>query len=148
MSFVEQDDVFCRRRALSIHRRVRGIRQGQAVTKSWPRIPFAEALRKYGSDKPDLRNPIVMQDASEHFRGSGSRCFARMLEDPKKPGVGDTRARRRQPRLLRPDEFLGAGRGQPGLGYIMWREGGEGAGSSRQQYRPRSAPPLSAHSLA
>ena len=42
-----------------------------------------EALLKYGSDKPDLRNPIEMQDVSEHFRGSGFKVFARLLEDPK-----------------------------------------------------------------
>ena len=67
--------------------------KGKPVTKGWPRIPFAEALKKYGSDKPDLRNPIVMQDVSEHFRGSGFKVFARMLEDPKNqvwaiPGTG------------------------------------------------------------
>ncbi len=65
-------------------RRVRGIRGRPSVTPSpWPRIPYAESMAKYGSDKPDLRNPIVMQDVSEHFRGSGFKIFARMLEDPK-----------------------------------------------------------------
>ena len=45
-----------------------------------PRIPYREAMLKYGSDKPDLRNPIRMQDVSEHFRGSGFKVFAGMIE--------------------------------------------------------------------
>ena len=54
------------------------------MTKGWPRIPYDEAIRKYGSDKPDLRNPIEMQDVTEHFRGSGFKVFAGMIEkDPK-----------------------------------------------------------------
>jgi aspartyl-tRNA synthetase len=92
MSFVEQDDVFAAMEPV-----VTGVfeefAKGKPVTKGWRRIPFAEALKKYGSDKPDLRNPIEMQDVSEHFRGSGFKVFARMLEDPKNqvwaiPGTG------------------------------------------------------------
>ena len=60
-----------RRDGAGHYRRVRGVANGKPVTKNWPRIPFAESLRKYGTDKPDLRNPLVMQDVSEHFRGSG-----------------------------------------------------------------------------
>jgi aspartyl-tRNA synthetase len=103
-------------------------RQGKPVTKGWRKIPFAEALKKYGSDKPDLRNPIEMQDVSEHFRGSGFKVFARMLEDPKNqvwgipdPGGGSRAFCDRM-------NSWAQGEGQPGLGYIMWREGGEGAG--------------------
>jgi aspartyl-tRNA synthetase len=127
MSFVEQDDVFA-----AVEPVITGVfeefAQGKPVTKSWPRIPFAEALRKYGSDKPDLRNPILMQDVSEHFRGSGFKVFARMLEDPKNqvwaiPGVGGG-SRAFCDRM----NSWAQGEGQPGLGYIMWREGGEGAG--------------------
>ena len=92
MSFVEQDDVFAAMEPV-----VTGVfeefAKGKPVTKGWPRIPFAEALKKYGSDKPDLRNSIEMQDVSEHFRGSGFKVFARMLEDKKNqvwaiPGPG------------------------------------------------------------
>ena len=50
-------------------------------------------MRKYGTDKPDLRNPIEMQDVSEHFRGSGFKVFAGMLEGPEGPGLGDPGAR-------------------------------------------------------
>jgi aspartyl-tRNA synthetase len=127
MSFVEQEDVFA-----AVEPVITGVfeefAKGKPVTKSWPRIPFAEALRKYGSDKPDLRNPILMQDVSEHFRGSGFKVFARMLEDPKNqvwaiPGPGGG-SRAFCDRM----NSWAQGEGQPGLGYIMWREGGEGAG--------------------
>ena len=127
MSFVEQDDVFA-----AVEPVITGVfeefAKGKPVTKNWPRIPFAEALRKYGSDKPDLRNPIIMQDVSEHFRGSGFKVFARMLEDPKNqvwaiPGTGGG-CRAFCDRM----NSWAQGEGQPGLGYIMWREGGEGAG--------------------
>jgi aspartyl-tRNA synthetase len=127
MSFVTQDDVFAAMEPV-----VTGVfeefAKGKPVTKGWPRIPFAEAIRKYGSDKPDLRNPIVMQDVSEHFRGSGFKVFARMLEDPKNqvwgiPGNGGG-SRAFCDRM----NSWAQGEGQPGLGYIMWREGNGGAG--------------------
>jgi aspartyl-tRNA synthetase len=127
MSFVTQDDVFAAMEPV-ITGVFEDFAKGKPVTKSWPRIPFAEALRKYGSDKPDLRNPIVMQDVSEHFRGSGFKVFARMLEDSKNqvwaipaPGGGSRAFCDRM-------NSWAQGEGQPGLGYIMWREGGDGAG--------------------
>lgn len=127
MSFVTQEDVFAAMEPV-----ITGVfeefAKGRPVTKGWRRIPFAEALRKYGSDKPDLRNPIEMQDVSEHFRGSGFKVFARMLEDSKNqvwaipaPGGGSRAFCDRM-------NSWAQGEGQPGLGYIMWREGGEGAG--------------------
>jgi aspartyl-tRNA synthetase len=127
MSFVTQDDVFAGMEPV-ITGVFEDFAKGKPVTKGWPRIPFAEALRKYGSDKPDLRNPIVMQDVSEHFRGSGFKVFARMLEDQKNqvwaiPGPGGG-SRAFCDRM----NSWAQGEGQPGLGYIMWREGGEGAG--------------------
>jgi aspartyl-tRNA synthetase len=70
---------------------------GKPVTRI-PRIPYADAMRKYGSDKPDLRNPIEMQDVSEHFRGSGFKVFARMLEKIRRLRSGRFRRRRRRAR--------------------------------------------------
>ena len=127
MSFVEQNDVFD-----AVEPVIRGVfedfAEGKPVTQKFPRIPYAEAMRKYGSDKPDLRNPLVMQDVSEHFRGSGFKVFARMLEDAKNevwaipaPGGGSRAFCDRMNSWAQSE-------GQPGLGYIMWREGGDGAG--------------------
>ena len=127
MSFVTQDDVFN-----AVEPVMRGVfeefAEGKPVTPKFPLIPFATAMRKYGSDKPDLRNPLLMQEVSEHFRGSGFKVFARMLEDPKNqvwaiPGPGGG-SRAFCDRM----NSWAQGEGQPGLGYIMWREGGEGAG--------------------
>jgi aspartyl-tRNA synthetase len=127
MSFVTQDDVFATMEPV-----ITGVfnefAEGKPVTQGWPRIPFAEAMQKYGTDKPDLRNPLIMQDVSEHFRGSGFKVFARMLEDPRNrvwaiPGPGGG-SRAFCDRM----NSWAQGEGQPGMGYIMWREGGEGAG--------------------
>src|SRR4029077_14667376 len=66
MSFVTQEDVFT-----AVEPVLRGVFDefsgGKPVTKKFPRIPYAEAMLKYGSDKPDLRNPIVIADVSEEF---------------------------------------------------------------------------------
>jgi aspartyl-tRNA synthetase len=120
MSFVEQGDVFDAMEPV-----IRGVfdefARGKPVTPSpWPRIPYAEAMRKYGSDKPDLRNPIVMQDVSEQFRGSGFKVFARLLEVEKNevwaipaPGGGQRTFADRM-------NAWAQGEGQPGLGYILF----------------------------
>lgn len=96
--------------------------EGKPVSQTFRRIPYAEAIRLYGTDKPDLRNPIEMQDASEHFRGSGFKVFARMLEEetnavwaiPAKTGGSRAFCDRMN--------SWAQGEGQPGLGYIFWRE--------------------------
>ncbi len=119
MSFVTQEDVFA-----TIEPVITGIfeefAKGKSVTKGWPRIPYAEALRKYGSDKPDLRNPLIMQEVSEHFRGSNFKVFARMLEDPANqvwaipgPGGGQRTFADRMNSWAQSE-------GQPGLGYILF----------------------------
>lgn len=127
MSFVTQEDVFAAMEPV-----ITGVfeefARGKPVTKGWRRIPFAEALRKYGSDKPDLRNPIEMQDVSEHFRGSGFKVFARMLEHPKNQVWAIPAAGGGSRAFCDRMNSWAQGEGQPGLGYIMWREGGEGAG--------------------
>jgi len=127
MSFVEQEDIFATMEPV-----IGGIFEefgnGKSVTKTWPRIPYAEAIAKYGSDKPDLRNPLVMQDVSEHFRGSGFKVFARILEDEKNrvwaipAPKGGSRA------FCDRMNSWAQGEGQPGLGYLMIKEDGEGQG--------------------
>ncbi|MEA2928636.1 MAG: aspartyl-tRNA synthetase [Hyphomicrobiales bacterium] len=126
MSFVTQDDVFA-----AIEPVMRGtfeeFADGKPVTQKFPLIPFAEALRKYGTDKPDLRNPIEMQDVSEIFRGSGFKVFARILETGAKnqvwaipaPGGGSRAFCDRM-------NAWAQGEGQPGLGYIFFVDEGGG----------------------
>jgi aspartyl-tRNA synthetase len=121
MSFVTQDDVFN-----AVEPVMRGVFEefagGKPVTAKFPLIPYAEALRKYGTDKPDLRNPIEMQDVSEIFRGSGFKVFARILETNPKAAVwaipapgGGSRA------FCDRMNSWAQGEGEPGLGYIMFR---------------------------
>ena len=127
MSFVTQEDIFQKMEPI-----VRSVfaefADGKPVTEVFPRIPFDQAIAKYGSDKPDLRNPIEMQDVTEHFRGSGFKVFAGMIEkDPKvrvwaiPAPTGGSRA------FCDRMNSWAQGEGQPGLGYIFFREG-EGAG--------------------
>ena len=105
MSFVEQEDVFA-----AIQPVIQGIFEefgaGHKVDAVWPRISYADAALWYGTDKPDLRNPIKMARVSEHFAGSGFGIFAKLAgkrghRDPRNPGAG-----RRQPQVLRPDECV------------------------------------------
>jgi aspartyl-tRNA synthetase len=127
MSFVTQEDVFAAIEPV-MHGVFNEFANGKRVS-SYPfqRIPYREAIAKYGSDKPDLRNPIEMQDVSEHFRGGGFGLFARILDaDPKNriwaipaPGGGNRAFCDRM-------NSWAQGEGQPGLGYIFWRDGEEG----------------------
>jgi aspartyl-tRNA synthetase len=120
MSFVTQDDVFD-----AVEPVIRGVFEefggGKAVTPKFPRIPYGEAIRKYGVDKPDLRNPIVMQDVSEIFRGSGFKIFARILDAGSKAAVWAIPAPRGGSRAFcdRMNSWA-QGEGQPGLGYIFY----------------------------
>ncbi|PKQ05115.1 MAG: aspartate--tRNA ligase [Alphaproteobacteria bacterium HGW-Alphaproteobacteria-11] len=140
MSFVEQDDVFSAIEPV-LHGLFEKFANGRKVSPyPFERIPYADAMRKYGSDKPDLRNPIEMQNVTDHFRGSGFKVFAGLIEkDPKvevwaipAPGGGNRAFCDRM-------NSWAQGEGQPGLGYIFFRErdhsgggdedgGGSGAG--------------------
>src|SRR5271155_5683479 len=83
MSFATQEDVFSTMEPI-MHGVFEEFAQGKPVTPyPFPRIPCRESIAKYGTDKPDLRNPLVMQDVSDHFRGGGFGLFARILEDAK-----------------------------------------------------------------
>jgi aspartyl-tRNA synthetase len=120
MSFVTQDDVFD-----AVEPVIRGVFEefgdGKPVTPKFPRIPYQEAIRKYGVDKPDLRNPIVMQDVSGIFRGSGFKIFARILETNAKGAVWAIPAPRGGSRAFcdRMNSWA-QGEGQPGLGYVIF----------------------------
>ena len=88
MSFVTQEDVFA-----AIEPVLSGVflefADGRSVTPAgeFPRIPYKEALLKYGTDKPDLRNPLLISEVGSSFRGSGFGLFARIVE-----GGGTVRA--------------------------------------------------------
>ena len=126
MSFVTQDDVF-----EAVEPVIRGVFEefgdGKPVTTQFPRIPYGSAMRTYGTDKPDLRNPIKMSDVSHHLRGGGFKIFANLLASDANAQVwaipapgGGSRA------FCDRMNSWAQGEGQPGLGYIFWREGEEG----------------------
>jgi aspartyl-tRNA synthetase len=126
MSFVTQDDVFA-----AVQPVLQGLFEhfgkGRKVHADWPRIAYRDSLKWFGSDKPDLRNPIRMQDVSEHFRGSGFAIFAKLLEQegnevraipaPKGPS-GEPVGRKFCDRM----NAFAQQQGLPGMGYIFWRK--------------------------
>jgi len=134
MSFVEQEDIFAAVEPV-IGGIFREFGNGKHVTPSpWPRIPYATSMEKYGSDKPDLRirnpytnAPLEMADVSEHFRGSNFKVFARILEDAKNRVWAIPAPSGGQRTFCDRMNSWAQGEGQPGLGYMFWREGEEGA---------------------
>jgi aspartyl-tRNA synthetase len=125
MSFVEQEDILATMEPV-----MRGVfeafAQGKPVSQSFRRIPYDVAMRTYGSDKPDLRNPIEMQAVSEHFAGSGFKVFANILANDPKAEVWAIPAKTGGSRAFCDRMNAWAqGEGQPGLGYIFWRKEGE-----------------------
>ncbi|KGJ22191.1 aspartate--tRNA ligase [Paracoccus sanguinis] len=126
MSFVEQKDVFA-----AVQPVIQGLFEtfggGRRVDADWPLIPYVESLRKYGTDKPDLRNPIEMQDVSEHFRGSGFGIFAKLLErdgtEVRAIPAPTGGSRKFADRM---NAFAQA-QGLPGMGYIFWRKAEDGS---------------------
>ena len=125
MSFVTQQDVFD-----TIEPVIHGIFDefggGHKVDTNWPQISYRDAALWYGTDKPDLRNPIKMQVVSEHFRGSGFKIFASLLENEgteiraiPAPKGGSRKFCDRMNAFAQKE-------GLPGMGYIFWRDLGEG----------------------
>ena len=125
MSFVEQQDIFD-----AIQPVITGIFEefggGQKVDESWQQISYRDAALWYGSDKPDLRNPIKMQTVSSHFKGSGFAIFAKLLEQAgteiraiPAPTGGSRKFCDRMNAFAQKE-------GLPGMGYIFWRDQGEG----------------------
>ncbi|KQT52954.1 MULTISPECIES: aspartate--tRNA ligase [unclassified Aureimonas] len=139
MSFVEQEDIF-----QTMEPVIRGIFEdfadGKPVTQTFARIPYAESIRKYGSDKPDLRNPIEMSAVTESFAGSGFKVFANMIAGDPEVEVWAIPAKTGGSRAFcdRMNSWA-QGQGQPGLGYIFWREEAgaiEGAGPLAKNIGP------------
>ena len=138
MSFVEQSDVFD-----TIQPVMQGIFEefggGRKVDTEWPLISYKDAALWYGTDKPDLRNPIRMQDVSEHFKGSGFAIFAKLLEQEgtqiraiPAPTGGSRKFCDRMNAFAQKE-------GLPGMGYIFWREaegGMEAAGPLAKNIGP------------
>jgi len=127
MSFVTQDDVFAAIEPVlhGVFTEFASFSGGDKTVSPYPfvRIPYREAISKYGSDKPDLRNPIEMQDVSEHFRGGGFGLFARILDGDAKNAIWAIPAPTGGSRAFcdRMNSWA-QGEGQPGLGYIFWSE--------------------------
>ena len=127
MSFVEQADVFA-----AVQPVIQGVFEefggGRRVDPDWPLISYADSALWYGTDKPDLRNPIKMQVVSEHFAGSGFAIFAKLLENEgteiraiPAPTGGSRKF------CDRMNAFAQA-QGLPGMGYIFWRKAEDGSG--------------------
>jgi aspartyl-tRNA synthetase len=125
MSFVTQQDVFDTIQPVltGIFEEFGGERR---VDQDWPQISYKDAALWYGTDKPDLRNPIKMQVVSEHFAGSGFAIFAKILEQDgteiraiPAPGGGSRKFCDRMNAFAQKE-------GLPGMGYIFWRDQGQG----------------------
>ncbi len=139
MSFVTQDDVLGTMEPV-MRNVFEAFADGKPVTAEFPRIAFADAIRKYGTDKPDLRNPIEMQAVTEHFAGSGFKVFAGMIASDPKVEIWAVPAKTGGSRAFcdRMNSWA-QGEGQPGLGYIFWRSEGEsleGAGPLAKNIGP------------
>ena len=123
MSFVTQEDVFN-----AVEPVLRGVFEefgnGWAVTQKFPHIAFKDSVRWYGTDKPDLRNPIKMQNVTEHFAGSGFKVFAGMIANDPKVEVWAIPAPQGGSRAFcdRMNSWAQS-QGQPGLGYMMIKDG-------------------------
>jgi aspartyl-tRNA synthetase len=126
MSFVTQEDVFAAIEPV-LHGIFGEFGEGRAVTPPpFPRITFADAALKYGTDKPDLRNPLVIADVSEVFAASNFRAFRRVVESGGVvraiPAPGSA-GRPRSSFQDRMDAWAKTEMGAPGLGYIILEPG-------------------------
>ncbi|WP_119459558.1 aspartate--tRNA ligase [Rhodospirillaceae bacterium SYSU D60014] len=140
MSFVTQEDVFA-----AIEPVLQGVFEefadGRSVSPApFPRIPFGEAMLKYGSDKPDLRNPLEIADVTEAFRGSGFGIFARQIESG-----AIVRAIPAPGAAQRPRSFFdklndwAREQGAAGLGYVSFSEGAGKGPIAKNLDEPRLA---------
>jgi aspartyl-tRNA synthetase len=124
MSFVTQDDVFAAIEPV-LHGVFEQFAGGKSVTPlPFPRIPYATSMLKYGNDKPDLRNPIIIHDVSDHFAGSGFGRFADMVAGGAVvraiPAPGTAEKSRK---FFDDMNAWAQGEGFPGLGYVTRKDG-------------------------
>ena len=121
MSFVSQQDVFD-----TIQPVITGIFEefggDHRVDTDWPQISYKDAAVWYGSDKPDLRNPIKMQIVSDHFRGSGFAIFAKLLEQEGTEIRAIPAPRGGSRKFCDRMNAFAQKEGLPGMGYIFWRD--------------------------
>ena len=125
MSFVDQQDVFD-----TIEPVLKGVfkdfGKGRPVSQDWPQISYKDAALWYGTDKPDLRNPIKMQIVSEHFAGSGFKIFASILENEGTEVRAIPAPKGGSRKFCDRMNAFAQKEGLPGMGYIFWRDQGEG----------------------
>ncbi|MEV5034461.1 aspartate--tRNA ligase [Sphingobium sp. LMC3-1-1.1] len=141
MSFVTQEDVWNTMEPV-IAQVFEAFADGKPVTPagSFPRIPHAEAMMKYGSDKPDLRNPIIIQDVTEHFHGSGFGIFASLVESGSviraipAPGAGAGSRK-----FFDDMNNWARSEGYSGLGYINIKDGVPGGPIAKNHGEERTA---------
>ena len=121
MSFVTQQDVFD-----TIQPVMQGVFEefggGRKVDSEWPQISYRDAALWYGSDKPDLRNPIKMQVVSEHFAGSGFAIFAKLLEQDGTEVRAIPAPKGGSRKFCDRMNAFAQKEGLPGMGYIFWRK--------------------------
>ncbi len=121
MSFVTQQDVFD-----TIQPVMQGVFEefggGRKVDSEWPQISYRDAALWYGSDKPDLRNPIKMQVVSEHFAGSGFAIFAKLLEQEGTEVRAIPAPKGGSRKFCDRMNAFAQKEGLPGMGYIFWRK--------------------------
>jgi aspartyl-tRNA synthetase len=124
MAFVEENDVLTAVEPV-LHGVYDEFSDAALTPMPWPRIPYAESMMKYGNDKPDLRNPLVIADVTEAFRGSDFKIFAGQIE--KGAVVRAVPAPKAQDR---PRSFFdkmndwAREQGAPGMGWIVFEKGG------------------------
>lgn len=129
MSYVTQEDVFAAIEPV-LEGVFREFGNGKTVTPApFVRIPFAEAMMKYGSDKPDLRNPIVISDVTESFNGSGFGVFAKAVEDGSVVRAIPAPRAASNPRSFfdRLNDWARS-EGAAGLGYVVFADDGTAKG--------------------
>ena len=123
MSFVTQDDVLNTVEPI-LRDLFEEFSSKKRVTKSFPRIPYLESISKYGTDKPDLRNPIEMSDVTDVFKESGFKIFSESIKKDNNVKVWGIPAKDGGSRAFCDKMNSWAIKeGQPGLGYIFFKDG-------------------------